>query len=307
VQFTPPQLASLVDEAPTGDDWLHEQKFDGYRVEAVRDADGVRLYTRRGNDWTTVFPTIVEALAKLRAKQFVVDGEVAVLQPDGVTSFQALQQALNTRSPGLVYFAFDLLEADGKDLKAKPLLERKARLEKLLAKSSATVRYSEHVIGRGDELFKQACKRGLEGIISKRSDAPYTSGRAKTWLKTKCRRRQELVVGGFTEPRGQRSGLGALLVGYYEGRTFRYAGKVGTGFSSRQLDELYKQLEPIERDTSAFSPPPARALTGPTAHWVEPKLVVEIAFGEWTQDGRLRHPAFQGVRLDKLAADVVRE
>jgi bifunctional non-homologous end joining protein LigD len=307
MEFTSPQLALLVDAVPVGDEWLHEQKFDGYRIEAVRSRAGVRLYTRRGNDWTETFPTIAEAVEKIATKPFVLDGEVAVLRADGVTDFQGLQQALKTRSANLVYFVFDLLEVDGKDLRGEKLLARKAKLEKLIAKAPAVIKYSEHVIGRGEELFAEACKRGLEGIICKRADAPYSPGRGKTWLKVKCRRRQELVVGGFTEPEGSRTGLGALLVGYYEGKELRYAGKVGTGFNTKSLGELFGELAPLERKTSAFTPVPPRAATGPRAHWVEPKLVVEVQFGEWTQDGRLRHPSFQGVRRDKKPKDVVRE
>jgi len=307
MEFTSPQLALLVDAVPAGDQWVHEQKFDGYRIEAVRSRAGVHLYTRRGNDWTDTFPTIGEAVAKLAAKRFVLDGEVAVVRADGVTDFQGLQQALKTRSANLVYFVFDLLELDGKDLRKQPLLERKAKLEKLLAKAPAILKYSEHVVGRGDELFAEACRRGLEGIICKRADAPYTSGRGKTWLKVKCRRRQELVVGGYTDPEGSRAGLGALLVGYYENKQLRYAGKVGTGFDAKSLIELFEELAPLERETSPFTPQPTRAYTGPRAHWVEPKLVVEVQFGEWTRGGRLRHPSFQGIRRDKRAKDVIRE
>ena len=307
MEFTSPQLALLVDAVPAGDQWVHEQKFDGYRIEAVRSRAGVHLYTRRGNDWTDTFPTIGEAVAKLAAKRFVLDGEVAVVRADGVTDFQGLQQALKTRSANLVYFVFDLLELDGKDLRKQPLLERKAKLEKLLAKAPAILKYSEHVVGRGDELFAEACRRGLEGIICKRADAPYTSGRGKTWLKVKCRRRQELVVGGYTDPEGSRAGLGALLVGYYENKQLRYAGKVGTGFDAKSLIELFEELAPLERETSPFTPQPTRAYTGPRAHWVEPKLVVEVQFGEWTRGGRLRHPSFQGIRREKRAKDVIRE
>jgi bifunctional non-homologous end joining protein LigD len=311
MEFISPQLALLVDAVPAGDEWLHEQKFDGYRIEAVRSRAGVRLYTRRGNDWTDTFPTIAEAVAEVSAKPFVLDGEVAVLRADGVTDFQGLQQALKTRSPNLVYFVFDLLEEGDKDLRGEPLLARKARLEKLLekllAKASPVLRFSEHVVGHGEQLFAEACKRGLEGIICKRANAPYTSGRGKSWVKVKCRRRQELVVGGFTEPEGSRTGLGALLVGYYDGKDLRYAGKVGTGFNMKSLGDLFGELAPLERATSAFTPAPPRAQTGPRAHWVEPRLVVEVQFGEWTQDGRLRHPSFQGVRRDKRPKDVVRE
>lgn len=307
MEFIAPQLATLVAEVPTGDAWVHEQKFDGYRLEVVRERSGARLYTRRGNDWTETFPTIAEAVVTLPAKSFILDGEACVLRADGVTDFQGLQQALGTRSGQLVYFAFDLLSLDGKDLRGEKLVARKKLLEKLLAKPPAALRYSEHVIGRGEDLFAEACKRGLEGIICKRADAPYSSGRNKSWLKVKCHQRQELVVGGFTDPEGSRTGLGALLVGYYDGTELRYAGKVGTGFKAKDLAELFATLEPLVRKTSAFTPTPPRAHTGPRFHWVEPKLVVEVQFGEWTQDGRLRHPSFQGVRRDKKPKEVVRE
>jgi bifunctional non-homologous end joining protein LigD len=310
---TPPlphelQLATLVDAPPEGEGWLHEQKFDGYRILAELDRGTVRLHSRRSKDWTAEFPAVARAVAKLPARRAVLDGEVAVVLPDGRTSFQALQNARG--SSDLVYFVFDLLALDGEDLMAQPLEQRKARLAALVTPARGkpgVVRYSDHVIGSGREFFALACRRGLEGIVSKRRDEPYRPGRGATWVKTKCLLRQELVIGGFTDPEGSRVGLGALLVGYYDQRRLVYAGKVGTGFSHATLVELRRRLAPLERAASAFSPEPPRTWTGGSRHWVAPELVAEIAFGEWTNDGRLRHPSFQGLRRDKPARDVVRE
>jgi bifunctional non-homologous end joining protein LigD len=301
------QLATLVDEPPEGPAWFHEQKFDGYRILADRNGDTVRLLSRRFKDWTFEFPTVAEAVAALPVDRVVLDGEVAAVLPDGRTSFQGLHAE---RGAGhIAYFVFDVLAIDGEDLTALPLEERKARLEKLVHKRGApgVIRYSDHVEGSGREFFALACQRGLEGIISKRRDQPYTPGRGLGWVKTKCLLRQELVVGGFTEPERSRVGLGALLVGHYDGDELRYAGKVGTGYSHKMLVELRQMLEPLERAASPFTPEPAHAWTGPSRHWVAPELVVEVAFMEWTNDGRLRHPSFQGLRRDKPARDVVRE
>jgi bifunctional non-homologous end joining protein LigD len=305
------QLAQLVDEAPEGDDWFHEQKFDGYRILATlrhgpKDRS-VTLQTRRFLDWTKQFPSVAEAVAGLRAKSAILDGEVAIVMPDGRTSFQALQGALKTSDPRFAYFVFDLLELDGKDLTKQPLEERKARLRALIGKRSGLIRYSDHVIGQGRELYALACKQGLEGIVSKRRDKPYLPGRGSTWVKTKCLLSQELVIGGFTDPEGTRSHIGALLVGYYDSGKLRYAGKVGTGFTMKMLVELRRALEPHERATCPFAPEPLRALTGPNRHWVTPALVAVIRFSEWTNDGRLRHPAFEGLRRDKPAREIVRE
>jgi bifunctional non-homologous end joining protein LigD len=301
------QLATLVDEVPEGDEWLHEQKFDGYRILAHREGRRVTLLSRRWKDWTAEFPTVAEAVAALPARRVILDGEVAVLMPDGRTSFQALQNALGRGSASLVYFVFDLLALDGEDLRARPLEERKARLADLVAQAPGVIRYSDHVIGGGARFFEAACRSKLEGIVSKRRDQPYLPGRGPTWLKVKCLQRQELVIGGFTEPEGSRTGFGALLMGYYDQGRLVYAGKVGTGYTERMLADLRAKLEPLLRRTSPFQPEPPRAWTGPRRHWVRPELVGEVAFSEWTADGRLRHPSFQGLRLDKRPADVVRE
>jgi len=301
------QLATLVEEPPDGANWLHEQKFDGYRILAELDHGKVRLLSRRFKEWTGAFPRVAAAIAALPVNRAVVDGEVAAVLPDGRTSFQALQ---NRDSANVAYFAFDLLAEDDDDLMALPLEQRKIRLGDLIARQrrrAGVIRYSDHVIGGGREFFALACERGLEGIISKRRDKPYLPGRGTTWLKTKCLHRQELVIGGFTDPEGSRQGIGALLVGHYTGSQLIYAGKVGTGYTHAMLLELRKRLTPIERATSPFSPEPPRAWTGASRHWVAPELVAEVAFGEWTNDGRLRHPSFQGLRFDKPARDVVRE
>ena len=302
------QLATLVDRPPEGPDWVHEQKFDGYRIVADLDGGKVRLLSRRFKDWTPEFPTVASAVAALPVKRAVLDGEVAAVLPSGITSFQALHDA---RAAGtLVYFVFDLLALDGEDLTPLPLDERKARLEKLVGHrrgEPGVIRYSDHVTGSGAEFFALACERGLEGIISKRRDQPYRPGRGTMWVKTKCLLRQELVIGGFTDPERSRVGFGALLVGYYDGDHLRYAGKVGTGYSHATLRELRAQLGSLERPASPFSPEPPRAWTGASRHWVAPELVAEVAFLEWTADGRLRHPSFQGLRRDKSPRDVVRE
>jgi bifunctional non-homologous end joining protein LigD len=299
------QLATLVAEAPDGPGWLHEQKFDGYRILAELERGEVRLLSRRFKDWTHAFPKVAAAVARLPAGRAVLDGEVAAVLPDGRTSFQLLQN----RGTDVVYFAFDLLAEDGDDLTQLPLEDRKARLEQLIARAGRglPIRYSDHVIGGGREFFELACQRGLEGIVSKRRDRPYLPGRGTAWVKTKCLQRQELVIGGFTDPEGSRRGIGALLVGHYVGSQLVYAGKVGTGYTHAMLLELRKRLTPIERATSPFSPEPPRAWTGASRHWVAPELVAEVAFSEWTNDGRLRHPSFQGLRFDKAPRDVVRE
>ncbi|HMG21520.1 MAG TPA: non-homologous end-joining DNA ligase [Kofleriaceae bacterium] len=300
------QLATLVAEPPEGGAWLHEQKFDGYRILAELDRGVVRLLSRRFKDWTAAFPQVAATIAELPVDRAVLDGEVAAVLADGRTSFQALQ---NRGGAHIVYFAFDLLAIDGDDLTGLPLEDRKARLAALVGAAGhrTGVRYSDHVVGGGAEFFALACQRGLEGIISKRRDKPYLPGRGTTWLKTKCLQRQELVIGGFTDPEGSRRGIGALLVGHYAGAQLIYAGKVGTGYSHAMLLELRKRLTPIERATSPFSREPPRAWTGASCHWVAPELVAEVAFSEWTDDGRLRHPSFQGLRFDKSPRDVVRE
>lgn len=303
------QLARLVKAPPAGDEWVHEMKYDGYRIGCRVSDGGIRLISRNGKDWTEAFPEIVTAVQALAVRSALIDGEVAMLMTDGRTSFQALQNAFAGGSRrSLVYFAFDLLHVAGENLTRRPLTERKRELLALVGKATARgrIRYSEHVAGRGAEIFDHACKLGLEGIISKRADAPYTPGRNDLWVKTKCILRQEFVVGGFTDPEGSRQGIGALLVGYYEGGTLRFAGKVGTGFTVALARDLRTRLNAIEQRDCPFVPRPAGWL-GKHAHWVKPRLVAEVVFTEWTDDDKIRHPSLQGLRRDKPAASVVRE
>jgi len=304
----PPQLATLVSDAPTGDEWLHEMKFDGYRILARLERGRARLLSRNGNDWTERFAVVAKGVERLPAERAMLDGEVAVLLPDGTTSFQALQNLLSGGTGGqLVYMAFDLLHLDGRDLTGARLEDRKGVLEALLAAAGAAaepVRMSRHVVGSGPAFLEQACRLGLEGAVAKRRDAPYRSARNPDWRKIKCTKRQEVVIGGFTEPDGSRVGIGALLAGVYEGGRLAYAGKVGTGFTERVLRELRRRLEGLRADRSPFADPP----TGVgVAHWVRPELVAEVEFTQWTDDGKMRHPSFQGLREDKRASDVVRE
>jgi len=303
-----PELATLVTSAPTGDAWLHELKFDGYRIAARLDRGKVRLLSRRNNDWSDRFPGVRDAVARLPARTALLDGEVAAVLPDGRTSFQALQN-LGTGGAVLVYYAFDLLHLDGEDVARLPLEERKRKLARLIrsVRGKTLLRYSEHVVGGGEEFFAAACKRGLEGIVSKRRDRPYDPGRHGDWVKTKCWLRQEVVIGGFTEPAGSRAGLGALLVGVYDSEDrLVFAGKVGTGFSQRAATELRAKLERLVRTASPFATPPREARRW-SAHWVRPSLVAEVAFSEWTNEGRMRHPSFQGLRGDKPPHEVIRE
>jgi bifunctional non-homologous end joining protein LigD len=300
-----PQLATLVTEAPPGDAWLHELKFDGYRILGRLQGGRARLVSRNGNDWTGNFPSLAAAIEALPVSQALIDGEVAVLMPDGTTSFQALQNALSQRDQGeLVYFAFDLPYLEGYDLTRARLEDRKAALASLISGAGTAVRYSAHVVGSGQAFFENACRMRLEGIVSKRRDAPYESRRGGSWLKVKCLRRQEVVIGGWTEPSGARTGLGALLVGVQEGGGLAYVGKVGTGYTEKVLKDLRRRLGALEQASAPFSPKPKGV---GAAHWAKPELVAEVAFTEWTGDGKMRHPSFQGLRADKPAREVVRE
>ena len=301
-----PQLATLVSAPPVGGEWVHEIKLDGYRILARIDRGRARLLTRNRLDWTDHFPGLAEAAAALPVKEALLDGEVVAFDAAGVSSFQALQQAAES-GRALTYVAFDLLFLDGRDLRREPLIARKKALARLLRGRRGRLRYSEHFDAPGQEVYERACAMALEGIVSKRKDAPYVSGRGQSWLKVKCMARQEFVIGGFTDPEGARADFGSLLLGVHEpdGRLV-YTGKVGTGFSSATLATVGKRLRRLEQRTSPFAPdgprPPARG-----AHWVKPTLVGEVTFTEWTRDGLLRHPSFQGLREDKPAAQVVRE
>jgi bifunctional non-homologous end joining protein LigD len=302
-----PQLALLVDAAPEGDGWVHEVKYDGYRIGCALEGGRATLWSRRGKDWTAQFPEVAAAARAIPARSALLDGEVAVVLPDGRTSFQALQNAFGGGSRRLVYFVFDLLHLDGEDLSSRALVERKAVLARLLGDGEGIVRYAPHVEGSGAAVFREACRLGLEGIVSKRADLPWRPGRNATWVKTKCILRQELVIGGYTDPEGAaRDAIGALLVGTYEGSALRFAGKVGTGFTNAQARALRARLAPLAARECPFTPRPAGWL-GKNAHWVRPELVCEVAFTEWTGDGKIRHPSFQGLRDDKRPEEVSRE
>ena len=300
------ELALLVDEAPDGEGWLHEIKFDGYRM-LCRVADGkCRIYSRNGKEWTEPFATIADAVARLPVESAWIDGEIVVLDARGHTSFQSLQNFLSEDARARpLYFAFDLPYVNGYDLRRAPLVERKALLRKMVT-DSPLVRFSDHVQGDGPAFFAEACKVGLEGIISKRIDSPYEATRSRAWQKVKCALRQEFVIGGYTDPQGSRAGFGALLLGVYDGDALRYCGKVGTGFDDTMLKRLSSTLAALPADKPPFANPPTGA-EGRRAHWVKPQLVGEVSFTEWTRDGTLRHPSFQGLREDKRPRDVVRE
>ncbi len=306
---TRPQLATLVDAAPDGEAWLHEIKYDGYRILAVLEAGAVRLITRSGKDWTAQYPAVAAELAGLPANSAVVDGEVVVVLRDGRTSFQALQNVQSGGSDGVLRFmAFDLLELDGVDVGQQPLEARKALLDTVLGGLSGdVVQYSDHVEGHGRAFHAQACQLRLEGIISKRREAPYRPGRGRDWLKVKCLQEQEFVVVGHTAPQGARTGFGALWLAAHDaaGRLVS-VGKVGTGFDEATLTRLHRRLRALETTSPPVSNPP-RGAAARGVRWVRPELVAQVAFTELTADGSLRHPTFRGLREDKPASEVVLE
>lgn len=307
----PPQLATLTDVVPAGDEWFHEIKLDGYRIVAHADGKHVKLFSRRGLDWSGHFPDMCRALATADLKAVVLDGEMVVLDEHGVSDFQALQNVLKDvrRARDVVFFAFDLLHLGGWDVRGARLDERKRLLADLLARhfdSDSTVRYSDHMVGRGESAHREARKLGLEGIVSKRRDATYRAGRTTAWLKAKCSARQEFVVGGYSEPGGSREHFGALLLGVYQGGELRYAGKTGTGFSEASLEELHAKLSVLEQRQPPFANPP-RGAESRGVHWLRPELVAEVAFAGFTNDGRARQAVFHGLREDKPAREVGRE
>ncbi|HKA76496.1 MAG TPA: DNA ligase D [Pseudolabrys sp.] len=308
--FVAPCLASLGDKAPDSDDWLHEIKFDGYRIQARLDRGRVKLLTRKGLDWTRKFPTVADAIAKLPAKSALIDGEVVTEGSDGVSSFSLLQQELKaSRHDRMVFYPFDLLHLDGADLTPLPLVSRKSALAKLLKRQPARdrLRFSESLTEPGTKLLHHACKLGLEGIVSKLADAPYRSGRGRDWIKTKCSDRQELIVAGVMPSTADARAVGALVLGFYERGKLRYAGRTGTGFTRDTARSLFRKLMTFKRDKTPFETVPAEERGVRKPIWVEPKMVVEVDFHGWTHGDRVRQASFQGVREDKVAKDVVRE
>jgi bifunctional non-homologous end joining protein LigD len=301
--FQPVQLATLVDQVPTGDRWLHELKYDGYRtLLAIGGGEG-RAYTRSGLDWSDRFAGLIAEAAGLKVASALIDGEAVVVLPDGRTSFQALQAALKGNPDRIDYFAFDLLELNGEDLTGRPLIERKDLLAKLFSSASSKLRFSDHILGKGEQLFDSFCAAGLEGVISKRIDAKYSGSRTGTWVKTKCIRRQEFVIVGWT-PSDKQRGFRSLLLGINDAGKLRYAGKVGTGFTGDEIKRLMEIMAPLERNAATVDAPRA-AVRG--AHWLKPQLVAEIAFIEFTDEGVLRHPSYLGLREDKKPEAVVIE
>ena len=295
-----PMKAVLTDERFSDPGWVFERKLDGIRCIAIKGDRRVRLLSRNHLSLNGRFPEIVEALQSDPATQFVLDGEVVAF--DGAqTSFARLQQR-GDRPVAVFYYVFDLLHLDGEDTTGRPLRERKALLRSALA-FHGHVRLTPHRNAEGEAYYREACSNGWEGLIAKRADSPYVHGRSRDWLKLKCSAEQELVIGGYTPPKGSRTDLGALLLGIYEDGRLRYADKVGTGFTRATLRDLADRLEPLRRGDSPF----ADGVRERGATWVEPRLVAQIGFSEWTRDGRLRHPRFLGLRDDKAAEEVVRE
>jgi bifunctional non-homologous end joining protein LigD len=306
-----PQLATLVREAPEGNEWIFEIKFDGYRMIGRLEKGRVVLRTRGGQDWTARFPKVSRALATLPVKQAILDGEIVVMSSNGTTDFQALQNLMRQGSDDdVVYYVFDLLFVDGYDLRQVPLIDRKATLRAVLGASrdrNGVLRYSDHLEGDGSAILSRACRLAVEGLIAKRSESPYESKRSADWVKLKCLKRQEFVVCGWTDPSGSREGFGALLLGYYRTKgELVYCGRVGTGFTHQSLVDLRERFHGL----SVKRPPVVDVDQVPQAarvHWLRPKLVAEVEFGSWTRDGIIRHAAFHGLRDDKKVSDVGRE
>jgi bifunctional non-homologous end joining protein LigD len=292
---------------PDGRNWLHEAKYDGYRIIGRKFGDEATLFSRSGLDWTVRFPAIADALLTFPAASALIDGEVAFVLPNGLTDFKSLQKHIDTPHPAIRYFVFDLLWLDGKDLRKKPLKERRAALQKLMSAKGVSdfLIYADYVEGSGPEFFEHARQMGLEGILSKRPDRPYISGRGRDWLKIKSVQGEEFVIGGYSRSDVKGKPFSSLLLGRFDDGRLIYSGKVGTGFNARSLDSLARKFKPLVRASSAFEEVPREERKG--AVWLEPKLVAQIAFTEKTRDGRLRHPSFQGLREDKPAREVHRE
>jgi bifunctional non-homologous end joining protein LigD len=306
--FTPPQLATLVKEPPSGDEWLHELKFDGYRMLCRIDRGRVTVWSRNGKDWTDKFQNVVEAVKSLKATSAMLDGEIVIVDAQGRSSFQKLQRAMGkATTTGFAYEVFDLIYLDGFSLTETPLKHRKELLKNLVKSTShGVIRYNEHISGNGDEVFKHACEYEIEGIVSKLADSHYESTRNRNWLKVKCAKQQEFVIAGYTPSSKGLPGFGSLVLAVYQKGQLVYAGRVGTGFTFKQRSDLKKQLDKLSRQTSPLAVVPKDPGLRETK-WSEPKMVAEVAFTEWTSDASIRHPSFQGLREDKNPKQVVRE
>ncbi len=309
-EFIAPQLATLVKEPPNGDEWFHELKFDGYRMICRIDHGKARFWSRNGKDWTDKFLNLVEALKTFPATTAILDGEVVVVDAAGRSSFQRLQQSMGRvgKAPAFVFEIFDLIYLEGYILTRTPLRERKLVLAQLLAsaKPKGPLRYSDHVEGNGVQFFKQACAYGVEGIVSKLADSLYESTRNRNWLKAKCIKRQEFVIAGYTPSKKGFPGFGSLILGVYDKGKLVYSGRVGTGFSIQQRLDLQKKLDRILQPVMPFAAKPKDPGLR-DAHWAKPQLVAEVEFTEWTADGSIRHPSFQGLREDKKPTEIIRE
>ena len=309
LEWVPPMLATLTEERFSDPGWVYERKLDGERCLVYHTADRTELYSRNRKELNGSYPELVDALAA-QSGTFVADGEIVAFDGN-ITSFARLQGRMQISDPAVargsgiaVYlYLFDLIKLDSHDLTGLELRRRKALLKNLLT-FDGPLRYTAHRNKNGEAYWEQACRSGWEGVIAKRADAPYTHGRSKDWLKFKCVTEQEFVIGGYTDPQGSRRGFGALLIGYYEQGNLRYAGKVGTGYDHQTLDRLSRQLKDLEQDHPPFT---GGSLPRSRVHWVRPELVGQVGFSEWTRDGQLRHPRFQGLRRDKPPRDVVRE
>lgn len=307
-----PMLATLTHDPFSDESWIFEQKLDGVRCLCYRDGTDCHLVSRNEKRMDSSYPELVDAFASQPTERFVVDGEIVAFDDQGLTSFARLQHRIHLQDPDqaratgvdVYIYVFDCLWLDGHDTTGLGLRSRKRLLADGLSFQSP-IFYSDHRDTRGEQYFDEACKKRWEGLIAKRADSRYVYGRSRDWLKFKCTRGQEFVIGGYTDPKGARERFGALLVGYYRDGDLVYAGKVGTGFDQQTLDRLGDQLASRERSSAPFAN--ARSLPRDGVHWVSPKLVAEVDFTEWTQDGRLRHPRYLGLRDDKRAEDVVRE
>lgn len=300
--FVRPQLARLESVPPSGGQWLHELKFDGYRALLAVGGNDCRVYTRSGLDWSAKFPAVRDAACTLDVGEALIDGELVVLDAEGVSRFGLLQQAIRGQSADIVMMAFDVLQVEGKDLRGLPLIERKRRLRSLLRHAGPALRYADHQRGDGVEVRRAACRLGLEGIVSKRADLPYRSGRGSGWIKTKCGERAEFVIGGYRPSSASGRPFASLLLGEYVAGRLNYRGRVGAGFDGESLTRIGSRFRRLARATSPFASVPA--IIAREACWLSPRMVAEIAYGERTDDGILRHARFLGLRLDKAAQDV---